>query len=138
MATIKKKEVTQMRKLVLVLGLLAIGGLTAVYAEEMMNMPAGNKPMPKSEMKHQGMQMRGTIASMDEATKMFSISAKDGKTSMFSVTDKTMVMEGKKKISMMDCKVGDKVKVSYKMDNGKMVATSIHIMPMKKETGKEK
>lgn len=78
--------------------------------------------------------MTGEITAIDAAAKTLTVKElKEEKTVSYS--DTTPVMEGKKKMSAADMKVGEKVTVTYKEEDGKNMAEKIAIH---KSTAKKK
>jgi Cu/Ag efflux protein CusF len=74
----------------------------------------------------------GVVERVDAAKKVFSV--KSGKEEMtFSWVDKTIIVEGKKEITLADLKKGLNVSVIYIKDGGKSIAARIGVrtsMPM--------
>lgn len=70
------------------------------------------------------MTMTGTVSSVDQSAKTFSLQTKDGKQTAISWTAATKVRGG----SLKD---GERVDVSVLAKDGKNVATSIRISPAK-------
>ncbi|OGS17853.1 MAG: hypothetical protein A3J83_08645 [Elusimicrobia bacterium RIFOXYA2_FULL_40_6] len=125
-----------MKNVNLVLALVAALGISmAVYADEPgMNMSAGTpagKKIMKFAKKHE-MSVKGPVYAIDLAAGTITIIAKKGKQEIFDLDPEVMVMTDKQTITMMDIKIGDKVKVMYKKEDGKMIATMVHVMTMKK------
>jgi hypothetical protein len=70
------------------------------------------------------MTMSGTVSSVDQGAKTFSLKAKDGKETSISWTDATKVRGG-------ELKDGERAEVSVFPKDGKNIATSIRISPAK-------
>ena len=70
------------------------------------------------------MTMTGTISSLDQSGKTFSLKSSDGKETAISWTDATKVRGG-------ELKDGERVNVSVFPKDGKNIATSIRISPAK-------
>ena len=70
------------------------------------------------------MAMSGTVASVDQTAKSFSLKATDGKETPISWTAATKVRGG-------ELKEGERVNVSVFAKDGKNIATSIRISPAK-------
>lgn len=117
-----------MKKSVLLLSfLMFIGVVVSVHAVEKMS-------SEKKEMKmNHSMSITGTIESLDQTNNTITIKTKKDKTDTFVVNDKTVVKKSGKNSSLMEASIGEKAKVTYKMEEDKMIATMIKLMPMPKE-----
>jgi hypothetical protein len=89
---------------------------------------AAPKAKPKAAM---AMMIKGTVVSVDAIANTIIVTPKGKKADdTLSTTDKTVVMPKGKTVA--DLKADDKVTVSYKTEDGKMVATKIVLAPAPK------
>jgi len=89
---------------------------------------AAPKAKPKAAM---AMMIKGTVVSVDAIANTIIVTPKGKKADdTLSTTDKTVVMPKGKTVA--DLKADDKVTVSYKTEDGKMVATKIVLAPATK------
>ncbi len=77
-------------------------------------------------------QITGDVAAVDAAAKSLTVKGKKAEV-VLSTDEKTAVKMGKEKKALSDVKVGDKVTVKYSEVNGKGIAKSIEIKPVKAE-----
>ena len=77
-------------------------------------------------------QITGDVGAVDAAAKSLTVKGKKAEVAL-STDEKTAVKMGKEKKTLSDVKVGDKVTVKYSEVNGKGVAKSIEIKPVKAE-----
>ena len=86
-------------------------------------------PAPKAKKAEMTKSVMGTVVSVDAIANTIIVKAKKADDTI-STTDKTVVMPKGKTVA--DLKADDKVTVSYKTEDGKMVATKIVLAPAKK------
>ncbi len=110
---------------------LMAGLLACSFAIAQDSAAAKPAPAPKAKKAMMAMQIKGTIVSVDAIANTIIVQTMGKKKvdDTLSTTDKTVVMPKGKTVA--DLKADDKVTVSYKTEDGKMVATMIKLWPMK-------
>jgi|GEM_PF-2687514 len=76
------------------------------------------------------MTIRGEVGTVDTAASTLSVKEKTKEVTL-SVTDKTIIMEGKEKKALVDIKSGEKIKAKVETKDGKTIAKSIQIATAK-------
>jgi Domain of unknown function (DUF5666) len=78
--------------------------------------------------------LKGRVTAVDTAAKTFTISKKKS-TSVFTITDKTVITLGRHPGTLNDLAVGGKVKVTFETGaDGKMTATAVKIHKARNST----
>jgi hypothetical protein len=91
--------------------------------------PMAKTATPKAKKAAAMTPIKGSIVSVDAIANTIVVKTKKADDTL-STTDKTVVMPKGKTVA--DLKADDKVMVTYKVEDGKWIATKISIMPAKK------
>jgi len=119
--------------IVSLLFVLSVAGLS--FAAEKAVAPAAEKAMEtKAPVKVKW--LTGEVTAVDATANTITVKGKKAETTI-TCDDKTKIMMGKKKNTLADVKVGDKVSVRYSEVEGKNVAKSV-MMHAAKPTAKKK
>lgn len=112
--------------------LLAVAVCTGlVFAQAATTTPAASAApaAPAKATKSTTMKVTGTVVSVDAISNILVIKKSAKKEDTLTITTDTKVMSAGKAITLGDLKADDKVNVSCKKEEGKMVAIAIKLIP---------
>ena len=97
---------------------------TAAPAKAPAKVKAAKAAKPAAEMK-----IRGTVSSVDAVAGTITVKGKKGDETI-TVPATASIHSGKAEAKLADIATGSRVMVSYKTEDGKSVASAVHVMPV--------